>query len=74
MPANTTWSRYLAFQAAGLVSMFLGSQCVHLYYRPLDDLPEYLQKERKRREAETAAEKLAKARVIPLVDSKSQGQ
>ena len=38
MPAGASWGEYLRFMAAGLGSMFLGAQAVHLYYKPLDDM------------------------------------
>lgn len=45
MPAGVSWGRYLSFTAAATVSMFAGSQVVHTYYRPLDDLPQYVKTE-----------------------------
>jgi len=43
MPAGVGWSRYLKFSASALLSMMAGSQVVHLYYRPLDDLEVYVE-------------------------------
>ena len=40
LPARVTWPVYLRFMAAGLFSMFLGSQTAHALYRPLDDTPD----------------------------------
>lgn len=45
MPAGVSWPQYLKFFVAAMVSMLLGSQVVHVYYRPLDDLDELVQQE-----------------------------
>jgi hypothetical protein len=45
MPAGVSWPQYLKFFAASMVSMLLGAQVVHVYYRPLDDLNELVQQE-----------------------------
>ena len=42
MPAGVSWGEYLRFMAAALGTMFLGSQAVHLVYRPLDDMDQVL--------------------------------
>lgn len=47
MPAGVSWGRYLSFCAASMVSMLVGSQIVHRYYRPLDDINLYVVKELK---------------------------
>lgn len=44
MPAGVSWGQYLKFTACALLSMAAGSQMVHLYYRPLDDLDLYIEK------------------------------
>ena len=44
MPAGVSMGRYLTFTTAAILSMFAGSQAVHLVYRPLDDLPELVDK------------------------------
>ena len=49
------WSRVLGFSAAALGSMFLGSQCVHAIYRPLDNLDEVVEKIRKEKQADYEA-------------------
>lgn len=36
---------YLKFGLAAAISMLAGTQLVHMYYRPLDDLDELVQKE-----------------------------
>lgn len=45
MPAGVSWPQYLKFFVAAMVSMLLGAQAVHVYYRPLDDLNELVQQE-----------------------------
>ncbi|XP_071453802.1 ubiquinol-cytochrome c reductase complex assembly factor 6 [Hetaerina americana] len=45
MPAGTTWPNYLKFFTAAMISMFAGSQVVHIYYKPLNDMDELVQKE-----------------------------
>ncbi|XP_017768820.1 PREDICTED: uncharacterized protein C12orf73 homolog [Nicrophorus vespilloides] len=47
MPAGVSWPRYLKFLSAAMLSMFAGSQTVHIYYNPLKDLDVYIEKERK---------------------------
>lgn len=49
MPAGVPWPRYLTFLTAATVTMFAGSQCVHLYYQPLSDLDKYIEAELKER-------------------------
>jgi len=43
MPAGVSLSTYLKFATAAFLSMGLGSQCMHMYYRPLDDLEELVE-------------------------------
>ncbi|XP_026481217.1 uncharacterized protein C12orf73 homolog [Ctenocephalides felis] len=45
MPAGVSWGQYLKFMSAALLTMFAGSQLVHMYYRPLDDLDKYIEEE-----------------------------
>ncbi|XP_018336123.1 uncharacterized protein LOC108744716 [Agrilus planipennis] len=45
MPAGTSWSRYMTFFVVALTTMFAGAQCVHVVYRPLDDLDKYIEEE-----------------------------
>jgi len=45
MPAGVSWPQYVKFFVAAMVSMLLGAQAVHVYYRPLDDLNELVQQE-----------------------------
>ncbi|XP_050300602.1 protein brawnin [Anthonomus grandis grandis] len=44
MPAGVSWGQYLKFSTCALLSMFAGSQLVHIYYRPLDDINKYVEK------------------------------
>ena len=43
--------------AAGLGSMFLGAQAVHLYYRPLDDMKTVIDELKKVKQKQLEAEK-----------------
>ena len=45
MPAGVSWPQYLKFFVAAMVSMLLGAQTVHVYYRPLGDLNELVEQE-----------------------------
>lgn len=45
MPASVSWSQYLKFLSAAMFSMFAGAQIVHVYYRPLADLDNFIEKE-----------------------------
>ncbi|XP_028031894.1 uncharacterized protein C12orf73 homolog [Bombyx mandarina] len=47
MPAGVTWGQYISFSIAAMLSMLAGSQVVHLYYKPLQDLNEYINRELK---------------------------
>lgn len=49
MPAGVGWTQYTKFTVAALLAMFAGSQSVHLYYKPLADLNEYVEKEQEAR-------------------------
>ncbi len=46
MPAGVSWSKYIGFSMAAMLSMFLGAQTVHAIYRPLDDLDEVVNRYR----------------------------
>lgn len=45
----TTVGLYVKVLAISIVSMMAGSQLVHLYYRPLDDLEDYVEREIRKR-------------------------
>ncbi|XP_055541217.1 ubiquinol-cytochrome-c reductase complex assembly factor 6 [Wyeomyia smithii] len=45
MPAGVSTKEYVKFMAAALLSMFAGSQVVHTYYKPLQDLTSYVEQE-----------------------------
>jgi len=47
MPAGVDWPTYLKFTTAALFTMLAGSQTVHLYYKPLNDIEKYVEAERK---------------------------
>lgn len=48
MPAGVTWGRYLRFACAAYITMMAGSQTVHYYYRPLDDLQDLVKVHKER--------------------------
>lgn len=45
MPAGVSWGQYLKFMSCAVLSMMAGSQLVHMYYKPLEDLEIYIDKE-----------------------------
>lgn len=53
MPAGLSWSRYLLFCSAAMLSMCAGTSVVHWYYEPLKDLKEYVERERQRRKEQS---------------------
>jgi len=52
MPAGVSLPTYIKFTASALFSMLLGSQAVHMYYRPLEDLEELIRKAEEKQLAE----------------------
>jgi len=42
MPAGVSTTTYVKFASSALLSMAAGSQFVHLYYRPLKDIEEFV--------------------------------
>lgn len=48
MPAGVSWGEYLKFMSCALLSMMAGSQLVHMYYKPLEDLDLYIEQEMKK--------------------------
>ncbi|XP_037889428.1 protein brawnin [Glossina fuscipes] len=47
MPAGVSWGQYLKFISCALCTMLAGAQIVHMYYKPLEDLDKYIEKEMK---------------------------
>lgn len=47
MPAGVDWPTYLKFTTAALLAMLAGSQTVHMFYKPLNDMEKYVAAERK---------------------------
>lgn len=45
LPPGVSAGRYVTFTISALISMFLGSQLVHNYYKPLKDLNKYIEAE-----------------------------
>lgn len=52
MPAGVSWSTYLKFMTAAMVSMVAGSQTVHHIYKPLDDLEQMIKDEQEKLQQE----------------------
>lgn len=48
MPAGVSWGQYIRFSAAAFLSMMMGSQMVHIYYKPLKDLHVYIEAEKRK--------------------------
>ena len=46
MPAGVSWSQYLRYTTAAMLSMFAGAQLVHIYYQPMKDIEVYIEKEK----------------------------
>jgi len=56
MPSGVSWKRYLKLFVPAALSMMAGAQTVHIFYRPLDDLEEWIKKveeEEEKRKKET---------------------
>ena len=45
LPPGVSVGQYLRFATAAMLSMLLGSQVVHNYYKPLKDLDKYVEAE-----------------------------
>ncbi|XP_046625963.1 uncharacterized protein LOC124307854 [Neodiprion virginianus] len=45
MPAGVSWTRYLTYTGVAMLTMLAGSQTVHHFYRPLDDLDMLIEQE-----------------------------
>lgn len=43
LPPGVTVGQYVRFTCTALFTMFLGSQVIHNYYKPLKDLEKYLE-------------------------------
>ena len=52
MPAGVPLPTYIKFMASAMFSMFLGSQCVHVIFKPMEGLEEEIEKERRSLERE----------------------
>lgn len=49
MPAGVSLGQYIKFSVAAFLAMSAGSQVVHIYYKPLDDLNVYVEREQEAR-------------------------
>lgn len=43
MPAGVSWGKYVALIVVGIASGLAGSEVVHRYYKPLEDLEDFVQ-------------------------------
>jgi len=48
MPVGLTTSQYIKYLSASIVCMFIGSQAVHLVYKPLDNLEHLVELEKEK--------------------------
>ncbi|KAH8238259.1 hypothetical protein KR032_001640 [Drosophila birchii] len=55
MPAGVSWGQYMKFLGSAMLAMMAGSQAVHMYYRPLEDLPAYIEREKHSTDASPSA-------------------
>lgn len=70
MPAGVSWGRYLSFTAAAMVSMFAGSHVVHTFYRPLDDLPQYVKTEIEKKHVNVSVDEVLHAHSSVIIRDK----
>jgi len=68
MPAGVSWPTYLKFTLAAGLSMIAGAQTVHQFYRPLEDLEEWV---RKFEEKQKLNEEVKSTESKPAVSPKS---
>ena len=47
MPAGVSLPTYMKFFVSAMLTMFAGAQVVHMYYKPLADLDNYIEEEMK---------------------------
>ncbi|XP_055910113.1 ubiquinol-cytochrome-c reductase complex assembly factor 6 [Eupeodes corollae] len=47
MPAGVSWGQYTKFFISAMISMMAGSQLVHIYYKPLQDIDVFIENEMK---------------------------
>lgn len=45
MPVGVSAGSYIRFSIAAMISMAIGSQIVHRHYKPLEDFPDYVERE-----------------------------
>jgi len=74
MPAGVSWPTYLKFTLAAGLSMIAGAQTVHQFYRPLEDLEEWVRKfeeQQKLIQEVKSTESKVEVVVVPASDSDS---
>lgn len=59
MPAGVTWGPYLRYTCAAFLSMVAGSQLVHMYYNPLEDMNTMIDREKQQLRSEYVKEKIS---------------
>ena len=42
MPGGLSWPKYVTLMSSSMVMMFLGSQLVNNVFKPMSDLPQYV--------------------------------
>lgn len=45
LPAGVTLGQYIRFSTAAFLSMLIGSEIVHEYFRPLNDIDNFISEE-----------------------------
>lgn len=74
MPAGVSWPTYLKFTLAAGLSMIAGAQTVHQFYRPLEDLEEWVRKfeeQQKLIQEVKSTESKAEVELVPASDPDS---
>jgi len=74
MPAGVSWPTYLKFTLAAGLSMIAGAQTVHQFYRPLEDLEEWVRKfeeQQKLIQEVKSTESKAEVVIVPASDPDS---
>ena len=71
MPGGVPMGEYARFMAAAMFSMALGMQAVHLLYRPLDDLDDYVMRAREE-DKEKAKQGVSKKGEASVVEKKRE--
>ena len=49
MPAGVSWGEYLKFLSVAMIFTLAGAQCVHVFYKPLEDIDALVEAEIQKR-------------------------